>query len=69
MVLTSVHFVLYKWVSKSTPNVTTHVGYLGSEGFDLIPQNHELLNVSLMFSDQFVFCPRVTPAWLTMTNV
>ena len=45
MVLTSVHFALRKRVSGSTPIVTTHVGYLGSEGFDLIPQNCELLSM------------------------
>jgi hypothetical protein len=38
MVLTSVPFALCKRLSRSTPIVTTHVRYLGSEGFDLIPQ-------------------------------
>jgi hypothetical protein len=37
MVLMSMHSTLCKRVSRSASIVITHVGYLGSDGFDLIP--------------------------------
>ena len=56
-VLISVRLPLRKLVSRSTPFVTTQVGYLGSEVFNLIPHSPELiLLVQPTFNDRFAFC-------------
>jgi hypothetical protein len=69
-VLKSLRSSLYKRVSRSNPIVTTQVGYLGSEGFDLIPQNCELLlHVLSIFSDKFVFRPHVPQSLLMTMNI
>jgi hypothetical protein len=64
-VLTSLRSALCKWISRYIPIVTTPVGYLGSEVFNLIPHSHEsILLVLPPFSVRFAFCLCESRSWL-----
>ena len=69
-VLMSMRSALNKRFSRSTPFVTTQVGYLGGKVFNLIPHSLELILLVLpTFSNIFAFCLRKSWHWLMMTTV